>query len=52
MFRAYVKYIISPMYFMFYISFHSLARHVLYIYKIINLLTKTLEKVYSFSYHY
>jgi hypothetical protein len=49
MFCAYIKYVISPMYFMFYISFHSLTRHDLYIYKIINLLTKTLEKGFFFS---
>jgi hypothetical protein len=37
------------MYFMFYISFYSLTRHDLYIYKIINLLTKILEKGLFFS---
>lgn len=37
------------MYFMFYISFYSLTRHDLYIYKIINLLTKILEKGFFFS---
>ena len=34
---------------MFYISFYSLTRHDLYIYKIINLLTKILEKGFFFS---
>jgi hypothetical protein len=48
MFSGYVKYIISRMYFMFYISFYSLTQYDLYLYKIINLLTKILFFSLSF----